>query len=277
MMTSGNKAFIETLRTVGNDISYETVWSAAGVRSAYLAGPMRGIEDFNYPLFNAAASELSKWGYVICNPADTDAEVHDDAVAAKNPLDVYMQRDLADVARTDAVFLLPGWEQSEGANIEVTVAWMLRHPVYTLPKFERVFPPNEKREDPDTPDFGISWRDTYEPSGLNKGRREAIFTSIPVFALVQEARVHGNSVVPKEDGSGKYPDVTPGVPNWSQGGPYSWMLDAMWRHLLAYQAGVSFDGESHLHNLAHVRWMCGTLMEWERRGVGLDDRLKGQS
>jgi hypothetical protein len=253
------------------------VWQRDQVRTAYLAGPMRGIEDFNYPLFNAVAAWLTKRGYKIENPAQTDGAVSERASQAKNPLSVYMERDLADVAKTDAVFVLPGWEDSEGANIEVTIAWMLQHPVYSLPDFKLVEPYVLKAPVGLDFDFGPSWRDVFEDTGLNKGRREAIFTTIPVYALVQEARVHGNSVVPKDGVPAKYGDVEPGVPNWSLGGPYSWMLDALWRHLLAWQAGIDFDGESGLHNLAHVRWMCGTLMEWQRRGVGLDDRFGGQS
>lgn len=105
------------------------------LHSAYLAGPMRGYVDFNYPLFNAVARYLRHCGLTIENPAESDAEVHERAEAAKHPLSVYMERDLADVARTDAVLVLPGWEQSEGATIEVTVAWMLGHPVYALPEF----------------------------------------------------------------------------------------------------------------------------------------------
>lgn len=273
------EAFVHELRSPDSDNrQYDAVWGE-GVRSAYLAGPMRGIELFNYPLFNAVAKYLRRLGYKIENPAETDAEVQDRASVAKNPLSVYMERDLADVAKTDAVFVLPGWEASEGANIEVTVAFMLGHPVFELPSFTQVSFERKIRypDDPTTLDFGSSWRDTFEGTGLNKGRREAVFTTIPMYALVQEARVHGNSVVPKDGEDAKYPDAEVGVPNWSLGGPYSWMIDALWRHLIAFVAGVDLDGESGLHNLAHVRWMCGTLMEWQRRGVGLDDRLKGQS
>lgn len=121
-------------------------------------------------------------------------------------------------------------------------------------------------------DFGPSWRDTSE-EGTSKGRREAIFTNIPAHALIQLARVHGNSVVPKEGEEAKYADVEPGKPNWSLGCPWSWMLDALWRHLLAWQAGADNDPESGLSNLAHVLWMACTLMEYQHSGIGSDDRL----
>lgn len=36
----------------------------------YLAGPMTGFEDFNFPAFNAMAAQLRARGYVVENPAE---------------------------------------------------------------------------------------------------------------------------------------------------------------------------------------------------------------
>ncbi|CRM19804.1 hypothetical protein [Pseudomonas sp. 31 R 17] len=45
--------------------------SAPGVTNrVYVAGPMTGIEDFNYPAFNAVADQLRALGYEFENPAD---------------------------------------------------------------------------------------------------------------------------------------------------------------------------------------------------------------
>ena len=44
----------------------------------YVAGPMRGIKDFNFPAFDEAATFLRNAGYEVCNPADRDREKHGD-------------------------------------------------------------------------------------------------------------------------------------------------------------------------------------------------------
>lgn len=83
----------------------------------YLAGPMRGYPEFNYPAFHAAAAKLRDLGFEVFNPAecfDGDTSL---------PFETYMQRDLQEVVSwADEVWVLPGWQQSVGARIEVTVA-----------------------------------------------------------------------------------------------------------------------------------------------------------
>lgn len=85
----------------------------------YIAGPMTGIEDFNYPAFRTAESELGKRGIECLNPADS--EQHNDT-GKPQAWDWYMRHALRMVTQSDAICLLPGWEQSRGAQIEVTVA-----------------------------------------------------------------------------------------------------------------------------------------------------------
>ncbi|WP_259331943.1 DUF4406 domain-containing protein [Pseudomonas sp. GW101-3H06] len=43
---------------------------AARKNRVYVAGPMTGLMDFNYPAFNAAADQLRALGYEVENPAD---------------------------------------------------------------------------------------------------------------------------------------------------------------------------------------------------------------
>lgn len=82
----------------------------------YIAGPMRGILDFNYPLFNQVSTELRKSGVKVLNPAEnfdgaTDLRFSD-----------YMTRDLLQLIEADVVLFLPGWQDSEGARVEYMVA-----------------------------------------------------------------------------------------------------------------------------------------------------------
>ena len=40
----------------------------------YLAGPMTGIEDLNFPAFHAEAARLRALGYTVINPAEINAD-----------------------------------------------------------------------------------------------------------------------------------------------------------------------------------------------------------
>lgn len=85
----------------------------------YISGPMRGLPDYNYPLFNEVEEELRK-------QTDEDAVIFNPArnFEGDKTLDVaeYMREDVAQVLAADTLVLLPGWRQSEGARREVQVA-----------------------------------------------------------------------------------------------------------------------------------------------------------
>ena len=92
--------------------------AAARAKRVYVAGPMTGLKDFNYPAFNAAADALRAQGYQVENPADhgivPGAEWAD-----------YMAYDLTRLGLCGVIALLPGWERSEGAKLEVQIAHRL--------------------------------------------------------------------------------------------------------------------------------------------------------
>ena len=82
----------------------------------YISGPMRGLPDFNYPLFNSVAKSLRDEGIHVLNPAenfdgDTSLGFSD-----------YMYQDLTQLLDSDVVLMLPGWQDSEGARVEYMVA-----------------------------------------------------------------------------------------------------------------------------------------------------------
>lgn len=89
--------------------------SAARAHRLYLAGPMTGIDDFNYPAFNAMADKLRARGYEVENPADHGT------VAGAVWTD-YMAYDLTRLGLCGMIALLPGWEKSQGARLEVLIA-----------------------------------------------------------------------------------------------------------------------------------------------------------
>lgn len=85
-------------------------------RRIYLAGPMTGLPDFNFPAFHAAAARLREAGWEVINPAENFGGRTD------LPRETYIRADVILLAQCDAVALLPGWEESRGARLEYLLA-----------------------------------------------------------------------------------------------------------------------------------------------------------
>ena len=87
-----------------------------GRMKVYIAGPMTGYPDYNRRSFNAAARILSQNGEIVLNPAILpEGMKHHE----------YMTICLAMVEVCDMVALLPGWEKSKGACMEIIRAFDL--------------------------------------------------------------------------------------------------------------------------------------------------------
>lgn len=92
-------------------------------QKVYLAGPMTGYPEYNYPAFHKAARKLRDEGVFVYNPAEI-AEDYGGTEAFD------MRQAFAEYTRIiceecDGVVMLPGWEESKGANIEHGLAKML--------------------------------------------------------------------------------------------------------------------------------------------------------
>src|SRR6186713_818110 len=104
------------------------------IHSCYLAGPMRGHPEFNFPEFHKQAAWLRAQGWTVFSPAERDEQDvalnGDWAIGKQRGLDYFMQFDLAAVCQTEAVVLMNGWEESQGARLEAMVAVEIGHPVF---------------------------------------------------------------------------------------------------------------------------------------------------
>lgn len=96
----------------------------------YVAGPMTGYPEFNYPAFRAAGEQLRAAGFQVLNPVD--AEEHNPTPGTAQAWDWYMRHALRMVLEADGIALLPGWEASKGAALEVHVATALKLDVREL-------------------------------------------------------------------------------------------------------------------------------------------------
>lgn len=91
----------------------------------YLAGPMTGITQLNFPRFNAEAARLRELGFTVINPAEINADT------SKCWRDC-MRADIRELVTCDAIALLPGWERSRGAALEHHIMTMLGLAVFTV-------------------------------------------------------------------------------------------------------------------------------------------------
>lgn len=103
----------------------------------YLAGPMRGYENFNFPAFDAAAKQLRGMGHEVFSPVEHTSMVHGAGVFQNNPngdqgipaeqhgfnFRNILKDDLSWICQEgDGIALLRGWEKSKGATAEHATA-----------------------------------------------------------------------------------------------------------------------------------------------------------
>lgn len=106
----------------------------------YVAGPMSGHPEHNFPAFREAARKLRALDYDVTSPVEMDEAGGFDSKTADNvepgseEWATFLARDVKVVADVDAVVVIDGWEESRGAALEVHVARELGKKVYRLAK-----------------------------------------------------------------------------------------------------------------------------------------------
>lgn len=93
----------------------------------YLAGPMTGLPEYNYPAFHAEAARLRTQGYHVENPAQPD-------------WDSFMRQALRQMLGSDLIALLPGWQGSRGAVLERSVALQVGLPIVEVDQLPAIEP-----------------------------------------------------------------------------------------------------------------------------------------
>jgi hypothetical protein len=88
----------------------------ANFKHIYVAGPMTGMPEHNFPAFHAAAERFRAAGWRVVNPAEN---FHGRTDLSRS---TYLRVDLILLAQCDAIALLSGWERSAGATLEAVVA-----------------------------------------------------------------------------------------------------------------------------------------------------------
>ena len=103
----------------------------------YVAGPMRGYPEFNFPAFRDMTAWLRAKGHTVFNPAESDNEKHGTDIGVGNltgseaqaeqehgfSLREALGRDADFITqKADAIYMLVGWENSTGAQAEWALA-----------------------------------------------------------------------------------------------------------------------------------------------------------
>lgn len=107
-------------------------------KAIYIAGPMRGYPNFNFPVFNAAADYWERvCGFTVFNPAQDDVEEYGTDISVGNDTGCEEQaakehgfclrdalaRDTEWICKTAThIYMLKGWEASKGARAEWALA-----------------------------------------------------------------------------------------------------------------------------------------------------------
>lgn len=102
--------------------------------SIYLAGPMTGLPEHNFPAFRAMAKQLRSCGHSVFNPAENTPP--SDFPADMNRRPYFMRIDIFAIVgdgwsnpHVDCVALLNGWAKSRGTRLEVEIAAQLDIPI----------------------------------------------------------------------------------------------------------------------------------------------------
>jgi len=106
-------------------------------RKIYIAGPMRGHYQFNFPAFDRACLHLRARDWIVVSPAELDRSIGFDPTDLPDDFDWNdpakcdfsisdaIKRDVHAICGCDAIYLLKGWESSRGATAEKSIAeWL---------------------------------------------------------------------------------------------------------------------------------------------------------
>lgn len=88
-----------------------------GLKSVYISGPMTGISDLNRPAFAWAEAQVIAAGLTPINPHTLCDPSWD--------WQKCMRADVVALCACDALLLLPGWQNSNGAQLELHIAHRL--------------------------------------------------------------------------------------------------------------------------------------------------------
>ena len=83
---------------------------------------MSGLPEMNYPAFVDAERRLVEHGFTVLNPIANESLREANDAQRWATWSWYMRQSLKQIAETDHIAVLPGWQDSVGARLEVQIA-----------------------------------------------------------------------------------------------------------------------------------------------------------
>lgn len=118
-----------------------------GLKKVYISGAMTDVEDYNKPAFKRAEEKLRSMNFEPVNPHElfTEEELKNafnkviTAEWTKDDLWAYfMKRDIEYLVQCDFVAVLPYWETSRGANLELAIVKAIKMPIVQADNLQEI-------------------------------------------------------------------------------------------------------------------------------------------
>lgn len=249
----------------------------------YIAGPMTGRPQFNFPAFFEAAERLRAEGFDVTSPAELDdPETRKAALSSKDGAPGsgaangetwadFLARDVKLIGdEIEGVAVLDGWEGSRGARLETFCARLTGLPVFLYSPHDEGVDLLETDDtylnaalgygDPGVNGDGGEIRVTNDHTGGQKGRKPQRMELLPWAALMEVAELY-------HEGAKKYDPW-----NWRKGLDWSLCFGAMQRHAALFWEGEDSDSETGCHHLTSVVFHALALLTFIQEHPDLDDR-----
>ena len=252
----------------------------------YIAGPMTGLPEWNFPAFFEAEEQLIALGHKLVNPAHNDGATVQEALdsagsssAPNNPWRWYMRRDLPHVLEVDALCVLPGWRKSKGASLEVHVAKAIGLPIYVLkdsklvPQIEALGISGWARSGKDTVADYMVEREGYIKVSFAQPIKDAIMNLDPIISFEGvTAHVRQFSDLSWDDLKDLSPDIRPLLQRMGTEvgrdmfGQDFWVEAAIAR--IPDGSKVVFSDVRYPNEAMAIKSLGGEVWRVERNGVG---------
>lgn len=104
-------------------------------KKCYVSGPITGIENGNKESFKNAELQLKNEGFEVINPHELHTKEQEETFTWSD----FMRSDIKALCDCNFIAVLPGWEKSKGANVEVYIGQKLGMPIVEFETLKEIF------------------------------------------------------------------------------------------------------------------------------------------